>query len=98
MAKNDNLDFWILLLGGVAIFISAADIVQHWAYLFAGARICDVLFLASGLALLAAWVWRRMSRPHSNRALCLAATSAGVFALTLGAGVLIGAIPCSGAG
>jgi hypothetical protein len=98
MNKNHNLTFWMILLGALAAWISVADIQRNWRYLVTGARTCDGLFLACGILLLISGGWRGLSRAAPRVASWLAAASAAAFALTLLAGVLSGAIPCSGVG
>ena len=98
MQKNDNLTFWMLLLGAIAAAMSAADMWQRWDYLVSGARIADALILASGVLLLAAGAWRSLRRPAPRTASWLAAASSALFSVTMLAGVLLGTIPCSGVG
>ncbi len=98
MARNNNLTFWMLLLGAIAVLMSAADILQRWSYLVTGARIGDALILASGILLLASGAWCGLSRTASRAATWLGAASAALFAVTMFAGVASGVMPCSSVG
>ena len=98
MRKDDNLTFWMILLGIVAAGMSIADILQRWTYLVMGARVADVLILASGVLLLASGAWRGLSRTAPRKASWLGAVSAAIFFATMVAGLLLGAIPCSAVG
>jgi hypothetical protein len=98
MTRNDNLTFWMILLGALAALMSAADILQRWSYLVAGARIGDALILASGVLLLTTGAWRGLSRTAPRAASWIAAAAAAIFALTMVVGALSGAIPCSAVG
>ncbi len=94
--RDFSLIFWMIALGVLAIYAGGSDMMVRWPALVFGARLCDVLILASGIALLAAGLWqsasRRMFRPSS----LLAAGAATGFSATLFFGVWSGAIPCSG--
>lgn len=98
MRPNDNLTFWMVLLGVVAALLSGAEILQRWSYLVPGARLADALILASGMLLLASGAWRGFGRSGARAATWLAAGSAGLFAVTMCAGILLGTIPCSSVG
>ncbi len=98
MTKDKSLSFWMFLLGAFAAWAGGAEILRQWNYLVPGARVCDALFLASGVGLLAAGGWRSFGRMNRRAADWLGAASAGVFTVTLFAGMLTGAVPCSGAG
>lgn len=98
MSKNDNLTFWMILLGALAVLMSAADILRRWSYLVTGARLGDVLILTSGILLLGSGAWRGLSRTAPRAATWLAAASAATFTVTMIAGVVTGAIPCSSVG
>ena len=98
MNKNDNLTFWMILLGVLAASMSVADILQRWRYLVTGARLGDALILASGVLLLASGAWRGLSRTAPRAVSWLGAASAAIFTVTMVAGVLSGAIPCSSVG
>ncbi len=63
-----------------------------------GARLCDVLILASGIILLAAGIWRLAVRGMRRASSALAAVGATGFSATLFLGLWTGAIPCSGLG
>ncbi len=94
--KGGNLTFWMVALGPLAIWAGASDIAARWPALVLGARVCDVLILASGILLLVAGVWRLITRRFIRLAAGLACTGACLFAATLLIGVWTGAIPCSG--
>ncbi len=98
MTRNDNLTFWMILLGALAGLMSAADILQRWSYLVAGARLGDVLILASGILLLGSGAWRGLSRTAPRAASWLGAAAAAMFVAAMFAGVVSGAIPCSAVG
>jgi hypothetical protein len=98
MEKDDNLTFWMLLLGAIAAAMSSVSIWQRWPYLTSGARTGDALILLSGVLLLAAGAWRSLRRPAPRAASWLAAASGALFSLTMIAGLLLGTIPCSGVG
>jgi hypothetical protein len=98
MNKNNNLTFWMILLGALAASMSVADILQRWSCLVMGARVGDALILASGVLLLASGAWRGLSRTAPRTASWLGAASAAIFSVTMVAGVLSGAIPCSAVG
>lgn len=98
MNRDDNLTLWMILLGALAALMSVADILQRWRYLAAGARAGDALILASGVLLIASGAWRGLSRSASRAATWLGAGSAAIFTVTMIAGILSGAIPCSAVG
>ncbi len=98
MSKNSNLTFWTILLGVLAVWMSSADILQRWRYLVTGAQIGDALILTSGALLLVSGAWRSLSRTAPRAASWLAAAAAAIFSVTMVAGVLSGAIPCSAVG
>ncbi len=98
MNRNDSLTFWMVALGAVAALMSAADIWQRWTYLVTGARTADALVLASGVLLLASGAWRGSSRSRPRAVSWLAAAAAALFSVTMAAGLLSGAVPCSGIG
>jgi hypothetical protein len=93
-----QLGLLMILLGLFASWAAGSDIAAHWPVLVFGAKLCDGLILASGVLLLAAGVWHLRMRGARRAPPALGAVAAGTFALTLFAGVLSGAIPCSGPG
>jgi hypothetical protein len=98
MTRNDKLTFWMVLLGVIAASMSVVDILQRWSYLVTGARVGDALILVSGVLLLASAAWRGLSRTAPRAASWLGAAGAAIFTVTMVAGVLSGAIPCSAVG
>jgi len=96
--RENNLVFWMVALGLLAIWAGGSDIVSRWPALVFGARLCDVLILISGTVLLAAGIWHIAAREMRRPSLVLAAVGATGFSATLFIGLLTGAIPCSGAG
>jgi hypothetical protein len=98
MKRESNLVPWLVVTGVLAIWAGTSDILSRWRYLVFGARLCDVLILASGVLLLASGVWQIFFRTGRATAGWIAAGAATTFALTLFGGVWSGAIPCSGPG
>lgn len=90
------LSSWMIALGLLAIYASSSNMSQRWPALVFGARVCDILILASGALLLASGVWRLLTQRRRRAATGLGALSAATFAATLFLGVWSGAIPCSG--
>jgi hypothetical protein len=96
--KNGPLAFWLIVAGLLGIWASATSGIRHWSILTFGLRVCDALFAASGLTLLAAGAWLLLVGTKQRVAAVMGAAAAAVFALTLAAGVWTGAIPCSSPG
>ena len=99
-APSDRYQLGLLmtLLGLFAGWAGASDIAAHWPILVFGARLCDLMILTSGVLLLTAGVWHLLTRGHKLAPPAVGAVAAGTFALTLFAGVWLGAIPCSSPG
>jgi hypothetical protein len=93
---RSSLAIWMTVLGFFAIWVGASHILRRWSYLVLGARVCDVAIVTSGALLLCAGLWHGLTRGKQRAAAGLGSLAAGIFALTLFAGVLTGAIPCSG--
>jgi len=87
-----------MALGLLAVWAGASDASRRWSMLFFGARVCDVLIVASGVVLIAAGVLQLVIRTMRRTSCAIAAAGAAGFAATLFAGVWSGAIPCSGPG
>jgi len=94
--RYDSLVFWFIVLGSLATWAGASDIHRRWPILVSGARVCDLLILASGVLLFAAGGLSLMVRRMRKPAAALGSAGAGLFAVTLLVGVWSGAIPCSG--
>ncbi len=95
-SKNFSFVFWMIALGLLASWAGGTDLVTRWHALVFGARLCDILILASGAVLLAAGIWRIWRRAGRRTSSLAAAAGAAVFSATLLIGVWSGAIPCSG--
>ena len=91
-----SLVFWMIALGVLAIWAGGSDMMARWPALVFGARLCDVLILTSGIALLVAGLWQSAARSMFRPSSFLAAGAATGFSATLFLGVWSGAIPCSG--
>ena len=96
--KPYELIIWMLLLGLFAIWAGASDMGRRWPALVFGAKVCDVLIVASGVLLVASGMARLMIRGMQRPFAVTGTAGAGLFSLTLLIGVWSGAIPCSGPG
>ncbi len=86
----------MIALGLFAAGSVTSEILRKWQVLVPGARMCDVVILISGVALLAAGILQLLTGGKRRFPAALGAIAAGLFAATLLVGVLSGAIPCSG--
>ena len=96
--KNGVIAFWLIVMGLFAMWASATNGIRHWSMLVFGLKICDAIFLACGLSLLAAGAWLLLMGTKPRFAAAVGAVAAGVFVVTLAAGVWSGAIPCTSPG
>jgi len=96
--KSGILAFWMVVMGLFAMWASATNGIRHWSMLVFGLKVCDAIFLACGLSLLAAGAWLLLMGKKPRFAAAVGAVAAGVFVVTLAAGVWSGAIPCTSPG
>jgi len=96
--KSGILAFWMVVMGLFAMWASATNGIRHWSMLVFGLKVCDAIFLASGLSLLAAGAWLLLMGTKPRFAAAVGAVAAGVFVVTLASGVWSGAIPCTSPG
>ncbi len=92
--KIATLAFWLIVAGLVAMWASATG-VRHWSMLTLGLKVCNTVFLAAGLSLLAAGAWLLLIGSMQRVVVLVGAAAAAVFAVTLAAGIWSGTIPCS---
>jgi hypothetical protein len=96
--KIGQLAFWLIVMGLFAIWASATSGIRHWPILTFGLKVCDTIFLATGLTLLAAGAWLLLAGTKHRAAATVGAAAAGIFAVTLIAGIWFGLIPCDSPG
>lgn len=93
---RSSLIFSTMVLGLLAVWAGGSDLARLWSVLASGARICDVLILASGALLLASGVVQFAIRTMRRVGCVMTVAGAMGFSATLFGGVWSGAIPCSG--
>ena len=96
--KSGIFAFWMVVMGLFAMWASATNGIRHWSMLVFGLKVCDAIFLACGLSLLAAGAWLLLMGKKPRFAAAVGAVAAGVFVVTLASGVWSGAIPCTSPG
>jgi hypothetical protein len=93
--KHGSLAFWLIAAGLLGMWASATNGIRHWSALTFGLRLCDAIFAAAGLTLVAAGAWLFLAGTKHRAAAATGAAAAAVFSVTLAAGVWTGAIPCT---
>ncbi len=96
--KNGTLALWLILAGLLGIWASATNGIRHWPNLTLMLKVCDAVFAASGLLLLAAGTWLWLIRTKRRSVALVGAVAAGIFVVALAAGIWSGVIPCSSPG
>jgi hypothetical protein len=96
--RNGVIAFWLIVMGLFAMWASATSGIRRWPILTFGLKICDAIFLTAGLTLLAAGAWLLLTGTKHRVAAAVGAAAAGIFAVTLVAGIWSGLIPCDSPG
>ncbi len=96
--KSGPLAPCLLVAGLVGLWASAANGIRHWPNLTFMLRVCDAVFLATGMTLLAAGAWLFLIGTKQRTVSVVGAVAAGVFVVALAAGIRAGVIPCSSPG
>jgi len=96
--KNAQLAPCLLVAGLVGLWASATNGIRHWPNLTFMLKVCDAVFLATGMTLLVAGAWLFLIGTKQRTVAVVAAVAAGVFVVALAAGIWAGVIPCSSPG
>jgi hypothetical protein len=80
------------------MWASATSGIRHWPILTFGLKVCSAIFLTTGLTLLSAGAWLLLTAAKHRAAATVGAAAAGIFAVTLTAGIWSGLIPCDSPG
>jgi len=98
LIKKGTLALWLIVAGLIGIWASATNGIRHWPSLGFMLKVCDAIFLVTGLTLLVAGAWLLLIGTKKCTAAVVGAAAAGAFVVPLAAGVWSGAIPCSSPG
>ena len=96
--KSGPLASCLLVAGLVGLWASATNGIRHWPNLTFMLKVCDAVFLATGMTLLVAGAWLFLIGTKQRTVAVVAAVAAGVFVVALAAGIWAGVIPCSSPG
>jgi len=96
--KSGPLAPYLLVAGLVGLWASAVNGIRHWPNLTFMLKVCDAVFLATGMTLLVAGAWLFLIGTKQRIVAVVGAVAAGVFAVALVAGIGAGVIPCSSPG
>ncbi len=97
LAPKSLVPAFLMIAGGsLATTMAASAMQRFWAYRTLEAKLCYVLILLSGVALLAGGAICLLFAGYRRAASGVGAVAGSVFAMTLFIGVLSRAIPCSG--
>lgn len=96
--KTGPLAACLLVAGLAGLWASATNGIRHWPNLAFMLKVCDAVFLATGMTLLVAGAWLFLIGTKQRPVAIVGAVTAGVFVVALAAGIRAGVIPCSSPG